>query len=99
MLLPLVLAFTHAPSCPIVQAVGVPVSVVWGEEDPWEKIEWGREFAKYPSVEVGCRLLPPCAAAAPAAAAACDPARQVLGTGGSNPGPPALTLTAHAVPC
>lgn len=33
------------------QAVGVPVSVVWGEEDPWEKIEWGREFAKYPSVE------------------------------------------------
>ncbi|PSC67131.1 chloroplastic isoform X2, partial [Micractinium conductrix] len=22
-----------------------------GEEDPWEKIEWGREFAKYPSVQ------------------------------------------------
>ncbi|KAI3430275.1 hypothetical protein D9Q98_004871 [Chlorella vulgaris] len=33
------------------KAVGVPVSVIWGEEDPWEKIEWGREFAKYPSVQ------------------------------------------------
>jgi pimeloyl-ACP methyl ester carboxylesterase len=33
----------------------VPVSVVWGEEDPWEKIEWGREFAKYDTVQVGCR--------------------------------------------
>lgn len=29
----------------------VPVSVVWGEDDPWEKIEWGREFVHYPSVE------------------------------------------------
>lgn len=35
----------------LLQAVTVPVSVVWGEEDPWEKIEWGREFAKYPSVQ------------------------------------------------
>ncbi|KAL4424712.1 hypothetical protein ABPG77_000055 [Micractinium sp. CCAP 211/92] len=33
------------------ETVTVPVSVVWGEEDPWEKIEWGREFAKYPSVQ------------------------------------------------
>ncbi|KAL4422541.1 hypothetical protein ABPG75_008738 [Micractinium tetrahymenae] len=33
------------------QAVTLPVSVVWGEEDPWERIEWGREFAKYPSVQ------------------------------------------------
>ena len=31
--------------------VAVPVSVVWGEADPWEKVEWGREFAKYASVE------------------------------------------------
>lgn len=29
----------------------VPVSVVWGEKDPWEKVEWGREFAKYATVE------------------------------------------------
>lgn len=30
---------------------GVPVSVVWGGADPWEKVEWGREFVKYPAVE------------------------------------------------
>jgi hypothetical protein len=35
------------------QAVQVPVSVVWGARDPWEKVEWGREFAKFQSVEVG----------------------------------------------
>jgi len=29
----------------------VPVSVVWGEKDPWEKIEWGRAFAKLDAVE------------------------------------------------
>jgi pimeloyl-ACP methyl ester carboxylesterase len=29
----------------------VPVSVVWGAMDPWEKVEWGREFVKYASVE------------------------------------------------
>lgn len=29
----------------------VPVSVVWGAVDPWEKVEWGREFVKYASVE------------------------------------------------
>lgn len=29
----------------------VPVSVVWGGADPWEKVEWGREFVKYPAVE------------------------------------------------
>lgn len=29
----------------------VPVSILWGEKDPWEKIEWGREFCKYPAVE------------------------------------------------
>ncbi len=33
------------------------MSVVWGEEDPWEKIEWGREFAKYASVQVRKGLL------------------------------------------
>lgn len=39
----------------LLAAAPVPVSVVWGEEDPWEKIEWGREFAKYDTVQVGCR--------------------------------------------
>lgn len=29
----------------------VPVSVLWGAEDPWEKVEWGRGFATYPAVE------------------------------------------------
>jgi len=28
----------------------VPVVMLWGEKDPWEKIEWGRELAKQPSV-------------------------------------------------
>jgi pimeloyl-ACP methyl ester carboxylesterase len=29
----------------------VPVSIVWGKHDPWEKVEWGRELAKIPCVE------------------------------------------------
>lgn len=28
----------------LMRAVQVPVSVVWGAEDPWEKVEWGRTF-------------------------------------------------------
>ncbi len=36
---------------PLPQEVTVPVSMVWGEEDPWERIEWGRELAKHHSVE------------------------------------------------
>ena len=24
---------------------GTPVSILWGEKDPWEKLEWGRELA------------------------------------------------------
>ncbi len=30
----------------------VPVSVVWGAADPWEKVEWGRAFvpANYASI-------------------------------------------------
>lgn len=30
----------------------VPVSVVWGAADPWEKVEWGRDFvpANYASI-------------------------------------------------
>lgn len=34
----------------------MPVSIVWGEEDPWEKVEWGRQLAKYASVQVGSAL-------------------------------------------
>jgi len=32
--------------------VKVPVSVVWGAADPWEKVEWGRDFVpeNYPSI-------------------------------------------------
>lgn len=29
----------------------MPVSMVWGEEDPWERIEWGRALARHHSVE------------------------------------------------
>uniref|UniRef100_A0A7S1XB42 AB hydrolase-1 domain-containing protein n=1 Tax=Tetraselmis chuii TaxID=63592 RepID=A0A7S1XB42_9CHLO len=28
-----------------------PVSILWGEEDPWEKLEWGRKFESYDAVE------------------------------------------------
>eukprot|EP01024_Parvocaulis_polyphysoides_P028463 TRINITY_DN2574_c1_g1_i1.p2 TRINITY_DN2574_c1_g1~~TRINITY_DN2574_c1_g1_i1.p2 ORF type:complete len:351 (-),score=31.81 TRINITY_DN2574_c1_g1_i1:214-1266(-) len=35
----------------LLKKVQVPVSVVWGAEDPWEKVEWGREFAAFESVE------------------------------------------------
>eukprot|EP00803_Ostreobium_quekettii_P009715 evm.model.scf_343.5 EVM.evm.TU.scf_343.5 scf_343:31435-36314(-) len=31
--------------------IKVPVSILWGAEDPWEKVEWGREFQEYPAVE------------------------------------------------
>ena len=32
----------------------VPVAVLWGAADPWEKVEWGRDFcpANYPAIEV-----------------------------------------------
>lgn len=29
----------------------VPVSILWGESDPWEKIEWGKSFETYECVE------------------------------------------------
>lgn len=32
----------------------VPISIVWGQDDPWEKYEWGLKFqdkAQYPNVE------------------------------------------------
>lgn len=35
----------------LLQQVTQPVSILWGREDPWEKIELGRPFAKLPSVE------------------------------------------------
>ena len=30
----------------------MPVSILWGEEDPWEKVEWGRQLAKHAAVQV-----------------------------------------------
>lgn len=32
------------PACP------VPVGILWGAEDPWEKVEWGRDLAKNETV-------------------------------------------------
>eukprot|EP00892_Ulva_mutabilis_P011250 jgi/Ulvmu1/8498/UM044_0032.1 len=32
------------PSCP------VPVGILWGSVDPWEKVEWGRALAEYDTV-------------------------------------------------
>ena len=49
---------TGKGSLALLQAVTVPVSMVWGEEDPWEKTEWGRELAKYHSVEEFVSLPP-----------------------------------------
>lgn len=28
----------------------VPVGILWGAEDPWEKVEWGRDLAKNETV-------------------------------------------------
>eukprot|EP00667_Euglena_gracilis_P008430 EG_transcript_8537 len=28
-----------------------PVRIIWGEDDPWEKLEWGRDFRKFACVE------------------------------------------------
>lgn len=33
------------------QNVKVPVTLLWGAKDPWEKVEWGRELAQYSSVQ------------------------------------------------
>lgn len=34
----------------LLEKTGKPVSILWGTDDPWEKIEWGRPFQSYPSV-------------------------------------------------
>lgn len=41
-------------SSPHVPWSQVPVAVLWGAADPWEKVEWGRDFcpANYPAIEV-----------------------------------------------
>ena len=33
------------------QVAGVPVSILWGEKDPWEPIELGRAYADFDCVE------------------------------------------------
>ncbi|KAL6766812.1 CPLD60 [Auxenochlorella protothecoides x Auxenochlorella symbiontica] len=35
----------------LLQACKVPVSILWGEADPWEPVKLGRTLALYPSVE------------------------------------------------
>ena len=35
----------------LLEEVSCPVSILWGEKDPWEKLEWGRGFQKYQVVE------------------------------------------------
>ncbi|CAG9464986.1 unnamed protein product [Pedinophyceae sp. YPF-701] len=35
----------------LLREVPVPTVVVWGDKDPWEKVEWGREFEAYPTVK------------------------------------------------
>jgi pimeloyl-ACP methyl ester carboxylesterase len=34
----------------LLRQVACPVSIVWGEADPWEPLNKGREFAEYESV-------------------------------------------------
>ena len=35
----------------LLEEVSCPVSILWGEKDPWEKLEWGRGFQKHQVVE------------------------------------------------
>ena len=31
---------------PLINTSPVPVEILWGADDPWEKLEWGRELAR-----------------------------------------------------
>lgn len=46
-----------------VRTLQVPVAVLWGAADPWEKVEWGRDFcpANYPAIEVLLSIQRDCA--------------------------------------
>ncbi|KAL0045202.1 hypothetical protein WJX82_000513 [Trebouxia sp. C0006] len=35
----------------LLEVIQQPVSILWGAEDPWEKVEWGRKLQHYPTVE------------------------------------------------
>lgn len=37
----------------LLEVIKVPVTIGWGDQDPWEPIEQGREFARFDIVEVG----------------------------------------------
>lgn len=37
----------------LLAVIKVPVTIGWGDQDPWEPIEQGREFASFDIVEVG----------------------------------------------
>jgi pimeloyl-ACP methyl ester carboxylesterase len=49
------LAFTAYSQGPLPEdllpKLSCPTIFLWGEADPWEPIELGREFAKYPAVQ------------------------------------------------
>lgn len=36
----------------LLEVIKVPVTIAWGDQDPWEPIEQGREFANFDIVEV-----------------------------------------------
>lgn len=52
---PVFLAFICNSAGPLpdeqLQKIDVPVSIVWGADDPWEKVEFGRQLAQFSSVK------------------------------------------------
>lgn len=36
----------------LLEAIKVPVTIAWGDQDPWEPVELGRELAAFDAVEV-----------------------------------------------
>jgi pimeloyl-ACP methyl ester carboxylesterase len=49
------LAFTRYSQGPLAEdllpLIKCPVLLIWGENDPWESVDLGREYTKFPSVE------------------------------------------------
>ncbi|MGJ3246729.1 MAG: alpha/beta fold hydrolase [Elainellaceae cyanobacterium] len=54
------IAFTRYSSGPLpedlLNVLPCPALILWGEDDPWESIEQGQEFAKFPAVQDFIRL-------------------------------------------
>lgn len=36
----------------LLEVIKVPVTIAWGDQDPWEPMELGREYAAFDAVEV-----------------------------------------------